>query len=103
MINEGGFRVIVDCTLSDLVDCISRCDALEYSAITPASFAWLEWRERGSQVAVLLELLTFNFSVLFMLVDSEHTDSSMVYPRFYRGRNGQSGGQLERADEIVAE
>lgn len=60
-------------------------------------------RETGIQVAVLLELLTFSFSVLFMLVDSEHTGSSMVYPRFYRGRNRQSGGQLERADEIVAE
>lgn len=55
------------------------------------------------QVAVLLELLTFSFSVLFMLADSEHTGTSMVYPRFYRGRNRQSDGQLERADEIVAE
>lgn len=50
---------------------------------------------------VLLELLTFSFSVLFMLADSKHTGSTMVYPRFYRGR--QSNGQLERADEIVAE
>lgn len=53
------------------------------------------------RAAILLELLTFSLSVLFMLVGSEHTGTAMVYPRFYRGRNGVSAGQLERADEIV--
>lgn len=62
-----------------------------------------EWRNGELKWQVLLELLTFSFSVLFMLADSEHTGPTMVYPRFYRGRNGQSNGQLERADEIVAE
>lgn len=82
-----------------------------FKIVTRQNFRRLCWfrvcgstpERRRFQVAVLLVLLTFSFSVLFMLVDSEHTDSSMVYPRFYRGRNGQSGGQLERADEIVAE
>jgi len=53
------------------------------------------------RAAILLELLTFSLSVLFMLVGSERTGTAMVYPRFYRGRNGVSAGQLERADEIV--
>lgn len=51
--------------------------------------------------AILLELLTFSLSVLFMLVGSEHTGTAMVYPRFYREHNGVSAEQLERADEIV--
>lgn len=57
--------------------------------------------ERVIRAAILLELLTFSLPVLFMLVGSEHTGTAMVYPRFYRGRNGPSAGQLERADEIV--
>lgn len=36
------------------------------------------------RAAILVELLTFSLSVLFMLVGSEHTGTAMVYPRFYR-------------------
>lgn len=53
-----------------------------------------EWRNGEFKWLVLLELLTFSFSVLFMLADSEHTGSTMVYPRFYRGRNGQSNSSV---------
>jgi hypothetical protein len=62
---------------------------------------WLVLLQAAIRAAILLELLTFSLSVLFMLVGSEHTGIDMVYPRFYRGRNGLPAGQLERADEIV--